>query len=457
MKRLTSILILLCILVVLALEILGLSGRTCSIVEKIEKERLAAEYSENDFYDQDNLSSYGLEEIELPSYYNCEDYGLVSSTKDQGDVGSCWAFAANMALESRLLPDEVWDFSEDHMLYNNGFSVDSSEGGDYCMAMSYLTSWMGPVREEDDIYNDGYTNTDAETVKHLQEALFIEDKNFNLVKYMIMTYGPVVSSIYISMDEEKHIDTEYYNEWYNTYCYTGEEQANHEICIIGWDDSCSLYDFNTGAYRDGAFICINSWGSDFGDNGVFYVSYCDTHICDSVEVYTRLEGTDNYDHIYQNDTLGWVGRIGFEDEKAYFANVYTAENDELLKAVSFYATDINTMYKIYVCDEFSSAGDLLADRTVYAEGILKYAGYYTIDLDEAVQLSEGERFAVVVEIKTPGSEHPIAIEMNSDDGRTGSITLEGKESYVSANGRVWERSQENSACNVCLKAFTDNR
>ena len=403
------------------------------------------------------VEAENFDALKLPAYYNCMDTGKLSKTRDQGDLGGCWAFAANAALESRLLPKEQWDFSEDHMIHNNGFYDDGTEGGDFYMAVAYLADWKGPVTEKQDPYNDGKTNPDAKVVKHLQEALFLDNGDFEMIKKMVYIYGAVESSIYIAIDDDQYIDETYYNKYDNTYCYNGDENANHEIAIIGWDDAYPASNFNTGATRDGAFICLNSWGSEFGDNGIFYVSYDDTCIGQSVEVYTEIEDPENYDHNYQYDEHGWVGRMGFEQPGAYFANVFTAQGNEELDAVSFYATGENTSYSVYVCKNFNSPEDLLSGRQLVAQGQLHYAGYYTVDLDSPVDLDAGERFAVIVEINTPESLHPVAIEMDSGEGRTGAIDLEGKESYISADGRYWENAQQDSGCNICLKAFTKDR
>lgn len=398
-----------------------------------------------------------FDDLVLPSYYNCIDVGKINRTRDQGEMGACWAFAANAAIESRLLPEEQWDFSEDHMIMNNGFYGNGAEGGDFYMAMAYLSYWKGPVTEDQDPYNDGVTNPSAPVVKHLQEEILLNDGDFETIKKMIYIYGAVESSIHIVIDDDQYINETYYNKYDYTYCYNGDEKPNHEIVIIGWDDTYPASNFNTGASRDGAFICLNSWGTEFGDNGIFYVSYDDTCIGQSAEVYSRLESADNYDHIYQYDEHGWVGRMGFEQSSAFFANVFTAQGSEQLDAVSFYATDVDTTYSVYVCRNFREPSDLLSDRLIKAQGTLRYSGYYTIQLDKAVALEPGERFAVVVEIDTPGSLHPVAIEMDSGEDRTGYVDLTSGESYISADGREWESAQEKSYCNICLKAFTTDR
>lgn len=77
--------------------------------------------------------------------------------------------------------------------------------------------------------------------------------------------------------------------------------------IIGWDDNYSRSNFNTPLEGDGAFICQNSWGDGFGENGIFYVSYYDTNIGTHNVAYTRVDDVHNYDHIYQSDLCGWVG------------------------------------------------------------------------------------------------------------------------------------------------------
>ena len=70
----------------------------------------------------------------------------------------------------------------------------------------------------------------------------------------------------------------YYNQINHSYQYPGEKKANHDILIIGWDDAYPAEKFNYQTKQDGAFICQNSWGTEFGEDGIFYVSYEDGSI-----------------------------------------------------------------------------------------------------------------------------------------------------------------------------------
>ena len=394
---------------------------------------------------------------DLPSYYNLAERDRLSYVKDQASLGACWAFAALSAVESTLLPEADTDLSEDHLLHHSGFGLEPEEGGDYIMALAYLSAWRGPVNEEDDPYGDGESDASLSAVRHVQEVRMIESKDYETIKRMVFTYGAVESSVYMALLDENTIDERYYNAQTYGYCYPAETVPNHEIVIVGWDDAYPASNFPTGTSQNGAFICQNSWGDRFGGNGIFYISYDDAVIGTCNEVYTRVEGTDNYDRIYQYDECGWIGRVGYNKNHAFFANVYTAESEEDLCAVSFYATGKDTSYRVYVDTKTAGEGDISIYGEPAAEGTLEEMGYYTIRLKKTVSLQAGQRFAVIVEINTQGSTHPIAMEMNAEDMRTGTVITEGKESYISNTGTSWERTQESSACNVCLKAFTKER
>ena len=101
-----------------------------------------------------------------------------------------------------------------------------------------------------------------------------------------------------------------------SYCYIGTKKPNHDVVIIGWDDNYSKDNFSVSLEGNGAFICVNSWGDRFGDDGLFYVSYYDSNIGIHNVVYTRVEDNDNYDNIYQSDLCGWVGQLGYECDTA---------------------------------------------------------------------------------------------------------------------------------------------
>ena len=393
------------------------------------------------------------EEEKLPAAYDMREHNRVSPVRDQDIYGTCWAFASLAALESTIRPAENLVFSVDHMAMNNSFNVSPFDGGEYYMSIAYLAAWQGPVLEEDDPYGDNQTVNGLSAVKHLEEAIILKDKNYEAIKSSVYKYGGVETVIYCDMKNATS-SSYYYNRNRSSYYYDGDQTPNHDVVIVGWDDNYPKEYFNTEPAGDGAFICKNSWGQDFGDEGFFYISYYDTNIGMNSVVYTKLGNSDNYDKIYQSDLMGEVGTMGFDDRpEAYFANVYTAGKNETLKAVSFYATGPKTTYDVYVVTDFTDVSDL-QQRTKVTSGEMQYEGYYTINLNEAVPLPDDRKFAVVVHVNTQDSTMPIAIEYNNDE-KTANFDITDGEGYISLYGTKWSSAEQENDCNVCLKAFTD--
>ncbi len=319
------------------------------------------------------------------------------------------------------------------------------------MALAYLASWQGPVTEEEDPYGDGKTIETEEVAVHLQEAVIINEKDYEQIKLLIYEYGAVQSAIY-SLPDIRELD-DYYNATCAAYYYPETMDCNHDIVIIGWDDNYPKENFATEPEGDGAFICKNSWGADFGIDGYFYISYYDKNIGVTGIAYTVVESSDNYDKLYQSDLLGWTGSIGYGGESAWFANVYEAESDEEIAAVGFYATDSETWYDIYLVRDFETAEDL-ADREWIQSGYLADKGFYTVEFLQSQMLTAGEKFAIVIEIDTRNSSHPIAIEYTSGELTSG-VDISDGESYMSHNGRTWSRLEEVAECNACLKVYVN--
>ena len=390
----------------------------------------------------------------IPTKYDLRESLRVSSVRNQGNNGTCWAFAALSAIESVMRPEESMEFAVDHMTLHNGFNLSQQEGGEYTMGMAYLASWKGPVLAEHDPYGDGVSDPGFEEVKHIQEIQLIDGKDYEKIKEAVFKYGGVQTSIYSALINGKS-SSKYYNPEKNAYCYIGTEKPNHDVVIVGWDDNYPKENFNVNLEGNGAFICQNSWGSDFGEQGYFYISYYDTNIGTHNVVYTRIDEVDNYNHIYQSDLCGWVGQLGYNKESIFGANVFTAESDEVLKAISFYATGKNSEYELFVVQNFEEESSL-NNRIPVASGKLKNAGYYTIDFKQDIEISAGEKYAIVLHIITPDAVHPLAIEYAADKP-TQNVELEDGEGYISTNGYAWENVKNVIDCNLCIKAFSNNR
>ena len=64
---------------------------------------------------------------------------------------------------------------------------------------------------------------------------------------------------------------------------------------------------------------------------------------------------------------------------------------------------------------------------------------------------------MVVYVNTPGATHPMAIEYDSGDKFLDKVDLEDGEGYISYSGAKFMNVKEKQNCNLCIKAFTNNK
>ena len=384
----------------------------------------------------------------LPTKYNYAEEGRLPKVQDQGQEKTCWAYATLSALESSLLPNEKYEFSRKHLIDYSSKTNFILNGGDYEFSLAYLTSWNGPVSDNSNDY--------GAVKKHVQSAQLLTPRDQEEMKRMLFKYGGVETSIFLEKDVASN-KSPYYTISKYAYCYTGNEKPNHDVVVVGWDDNFPKENFlNADLKKDGAFICLNSWGEDFGDKGLFYVSYECNSFGDVSVCYTQIEYVDNYDKIYQSDLCGWTGTMGYKDRSTvYFANNYKAKNNESIKAVGFYVTEENTDYEIFVCEDYKDVSSF-NNKHLAAKATFDNRGYYTLNLDKAYKASKGKKFSIIVKAHNKNKSLKLVPVETMTESMKKPIDLKDGEGYISSNGKEWQ-SVEKQRCNVCLKAYTDKR
>ena len=385
-----------------------------------------------------------------PPAFDLRTLGRVSPVKNQGSCGSCWAFASYGSLESTLLPEDLLDLSENNLKNTHGFDLAPCAGGNADMSTAYLARWSGPVGESADPYNASGTWSPAGLPprEHVQEISYLPGRASALdngnIKEALAGPGAVYTSIYWTSSG--------YNSSSRAYYYAGTSPSNHAVTIVGWDDSYDRSRFSPPAPGNGAFIVKNSWGASWGSGGYFQVSYYDSRIGGDNAVFTA-EPADNYDRVYQYDTLGWTRSIGLGSDTAWFGNVFTAASDEEVTAVSFYTSQVNSSFRAMVYRSPSPGPLNPAGPASTVTGIIPVPGYHTIALPEPVQVLKGENFSAVVRLQTPGYRYPVSIEAPVS-GYSSRASAGAGQSWVSSDGASWrDLTTITPNGNACLKAF----
>jgi C1A family cysteine protease len=408
------------------------------------------------------------------SYFSLLDAGRVTPVKDQGSAGSCGIFASFASLDSYLIPIDSyqWDFSENNMKnllskdYPEGFDRTHDAGAGSHMATAYLTRWTGPILESDDPYNpgSGVSPTNKTVQKHVQEVFFLPPRNNStdsgLIKKTIKEKGGIWAAYDVNWNCFGSKNGYDYVTYYNPALVSSSSPNGHAICIVGWDDNFSRYEFTSTPPGNGAFICKNSWGTGTGINGsgYFYISYYDANLGMENSIWSELcvfeaESPNNYQKIYQYDPLGWTTEYGYNNLKyAWVANVFKANSSENLKAIGFYTPipDVNYEVHIYRAPSSPPAG---GTEVYNSTGIFEFPGYHTIPIEQVIPLSTGQNFSIVVKISSE-SNIKFPAEYNFDNYSSKASAHPG-ESYISLDGTSWEDvTKYSSTTNFCVKAYT---
>ena len=370
----------------------------------------------------------------LPASYDARKTGLLSAVDNQNSTNLCWSYTTMAMVEASALNHsyasaEEADYSEHHYAYfmpgeaddplglTKGDKVEYPNITDYRDAGNNLLfttfkmlNWTGAASETDypdDCFTDpsiDRSHSWSDDQMHLQNVRIYNMTEREEIKSAIMKYHAIGTSMF------------YTNFYYEpeTYAYYNPEETgvNHAITIVGWDDSFSKDNFTLNVpTKDGAWLVKNSYGTDYGDQGYFWISYEDVALSTdlSYAFAYECEPADNYDFNYHYD--GSIGhRQNTVKSGGKIANVYEAvgdKNGEIIEAVGFALGSANVDYSIQIyknpIDDYPTRGTALLPRPL--TGTTTAAGHYTVKLEDPVSIDYGDRFSVVITLTA--EESPI--------------------------------------------------
>lgn len=329
---------------------------------------------------------------------------------------------------------------------------------------------------EDSIILGGIVYQDEEGIKYDERILQAVKEQINMGRAVAVGYCADVSL----PNEEGN--TEYMNqqEWCQ---YTDEiNYANHEVCIIGYDDNYPKENFNEAHQppENGAFLVKNSWGSEENEfpnkgsewgivengkhTGYFWLSYYDM----TIEDFEIFDFDINYDSseveiIDQYDFASYNGANTVESPKeCEMVNVFTAQYNQELREVSCITSTPGTQayYEVYLLEDGSDGTEYSALAASETE-VYQYGGYHLKTLSTPVKLTKGQRYSIHVKLVNEDNYNEIIIPVlgtnkeNPLDGYnfyTKTIVNEG-ESLLKYNGKWYDWTDIRDAFNPYYTSY----
>lgn len=419
-------------------------------------------------------SDYELQKASvIPAKYSSVDYGYITPVRNQKSSSACWAFATMSALEADIVKNfdgqiSDADYSPYHLawftytapksssdkFYGEYYSGSSSSpyslGGNWSRAAATLANFRGVAKSSSVTENSVLD----ESLRYLTDSGYVLKDAVQLetvdnIKQWIIDHGACYISYYHNESNLNFSNGAYYGNVSNS--------TNHAITVVGWDDNYDKSNFINQPSSDGAWLCKNSYGSYYTSiGGYMWISYEDA----SVNLSSSFSGfsaqKNEYDNIYSYNNVAYTNYFPMNNQ-ATFANVFTAEDDELLKAVSFRTMNrsLTATVSVYSDIPANATSPKSSNQLTTFTQKLSYAGYHTITLDTPVEIEKGKKFSVVVSLSGNGT---IGLPIEKTTSGTAFITGNAGESYFYYSG-IWYDAysySDGTFRNVFVNALTQN-
>lgn len=204
-----------------------------------------------------------LDNLQVPDNFDSRTQwpDCVHPIRDQGQCGSCWAFAATEALSDRLCISAGIDvvLSPQYLVSCDSTSF-GCDGGYPDLAWTFMSTNGVP-----DDSCDPYSATNgvcSKTCADGSEIEFFHAKTVSTysgptsIQAAILAGGPVETGFRVYQDFMSYSGGIYKHK-------TGKYLGGHAVKIIGWGvESGTKY-----------WICANSWGTSWGINGFFNIAF----------------------------------------------------------------------------------------------------------------------------------------------------------------------------------------
>jgi len=422
---------------------------------------------------------------EIPSSFDMRDSYTVTPVKNQGTVGTCWAFSISGALESEILlangqTDTVYisplyivekyfdassydpELDTDQIVFASNHYPEQFGGSTYNLVHTMVSDRTLIVPEIMAPYAEVEENYDTSDMDDVDSYLIITELEYfdNLtdvekIKRNLLNgeAGVFCYKANANMNSIDGTTTENSGALEDIMC-------NHAVTLIGWDDTYPKEKFKLTPQNDGAWLVKNSWGTSDTNNGYQWVSYEST--IDSIMFFTDICIQDGSKILYSYDNgCSIMADLVFRDSVS-MSNVFTAECDQTLDGASFMTMEDTFdpkgeeyVMKVYLLDDGSS--NPTDGRLLYSSsGTVDCNGMLHVGFDDCggIRMNEGDRFSIVVDLMNEGQSVVVPLDAYEEIEsflHSYSVSHIG-ESWIN-DGNGWEDISASGGTNIRIKAY----
>ncbi|WP_455530147.1 lectin like domain-containing protein [Ruminococcus sp.] len=354
-------------------------------------------------------------------YYNIADEMTEFDMKSQ-QYGTCWLHAAAASMETAYFKENGSYISIDPMKLLDSTYLDEKDEGFFVKDGIDAKDFGGSQPIVTFRLSGGFGDL------VIDSSVFLDKNDREAIKENIRKRGGVAIGILDNDDSKKG--------WFGTYRtinYTKDDNFDHDVTIIGYDDHFPKEYFKVPASEDGAWITYNS---SLGSAGYYYISYSAP-----LEYAISHSVTDKYGEVLSYDAGTEEDRYVKTGDSTKTANVFHKAGK--LAAVGTYNNFDEQDIKIEIYNEDFS--ELLYSQ----DAKLGYHGYHTIDLDTPADVTD---YAIVITY-TKGA--PVEGEDTDYDGMEYKTVSEKGKSFVYINDK-WKDMTDSDIKDALKSDFEPN-